>query len=64
MGWNAAGESRGSTAQALRGLRNSGEAAPLLERCTCERTLQAAQSEVMSGLFSYSTTEKDCVPFV
>lgn len=57
MGWNAAGESRASTAQALRGLRNV-ERQPLFGEVHLYENSQAAQAEVMSGLFSYSSTKR------
>lgn len=58
MGWNAAGESRPSTAQAPRGLRNVERQTPFFilgEVHLCENS-QAVRSEVVSGLFSYSST--------
>lgn len=57
MGWNAAGESRASTVQALRGLRNVERQPCFGEVHLCENS-QAVQAEVMSGLFSYSSTKR------
>lgn len=61
MGWNAARESRPSTAQAPKGLRNVERQTPFFfsfffgEVHLCENS-QAVRSEVVSGLFSYSST--------
>lgn len=57
-GWNAAGESRGSTALALRALWKSGEVAPFVGEVYLWENSQEAQAGEMSGLFSYSSTKK------